>query len=166
MLIESFGKGSVAELRADEVAAAEKNLKLWEDGIFNYAEFEKMVGRASSLIHSIHPRDAAQARQNYLKNLEELIAGTARILESDGVKFPNHWDLEGTYAWVLSRAPFLVGRSGAELASRLPVLFFSVAYAANLDLSNYGIELKYPDGWTGARNGVRDCVNAWAVQAM
>lgn len=165
LLLESYGKRTVAELSPQELASCNQRLKLWEEGLFNYAEFEKMVGRASSWVHSLRPREASKARLNYFANLDELIEGTATIVGSGKVRFPNHWDLEGTYSWFLSRAPFVVGRSAGELSARMPILLFAVAYSMNLDLESYLSGLKFPSGYLGPRAGFRDWVNAWAGRA-
>ncbi len=166
LLLESYGRRTVAELTPQELLSCNQRLKLWEEGLFNYAEFEKMVGRASSAVHGVAGRSPKEGRRLYLTSLEELIEGTSLIVDSGRVRFPNHWDLEGTYSFILSRAPFIVGRSGAELAMRLPVLIFATAYASNLPLEGSLAGLKFPVGYLGRGRGFRDWVHAWASDAV
>ncbi len=137
------------------VQRADEFLKVVEGG-GNYLEFEKAVtGMASPVVGF-----SAEARSNrvYLLKLEALLNGTSEGMGVGKVRFLNGTKFEEVYALVISRLPLVVGTSLGGLTYRLPLIFFAVAYLANLDVTKYGFKPDPEDERRG-RSGFRDYVN-------
>lgn len=154
ILIQSLAPDRL-NIPPEMVQRADEFLKIIEGGT-NYLEFEKAVtGMASPVVGF-----SAEARSNriYLRKLEALLKGTSEGVGAGKIRFLNGAKFEEVYALVISRLPLVVGTSLGGLTYRMPLLFFAVAYLANLDVTQYGLKPD-PEDESWGRRGFRDYVN-------
>lgn len=107
------------------IKQGEEYLKRFEGGK-NYLELEKAVSITSSLANLINKN--WQTNEFFIKHVEYVIDVVSKSMTSEVIKFPNSWRPLEIYALILSRAPYVVGRSALDLALRMPLIMFITFY--------------------------------------